>query len=1017
MEIKLITGATAYEACVNTIKQIDHLDLDMTNLVVVPDSFSMQAEKLVFDVLNIKSTLNIEVVGISRLASKILRNNNIVFDRVSGLEEIFCVFKVIRENEQNFKYFHKCGVEFCIKILQIIKQFKACKIKPSQIKFVGDELLDKKMADLKLVYQEYEKCLGERLDLSKLLEFFIEKTKSDLNLSKINLFFVNFDSFSVEINSFICSLAKKVNKTYIGMARPISQNNAFIYEDDIFKKTVKFAKENGVLVQVENFETALKTEHLLMAKNLFGFDVERGESDYFANVVAKNKQDEVDFVAKYIKNKIYNGARFKDFAIAVSDEKYLDLIKPTFSEFGIAYYSDDASDLSETILGRFILKVLNMSKLGFDSASLQFLLSFPFKNVEEKERKISEIFYYKVEDETEFLTRYPEHENLINKIKSLKKCKKISNFSTILKELIDFIDLNYFLNVFDNEKLYKKESENLQSRQLIEQVLDALSQMAGDQEIDLLDFEILLQLAFKSVKVETIPSYIDAVYVGDATTSYFEDVSTLFVLGATANSLPKSQNDIGIIDDEDIKKLRLNFALEPEIKVLNRRARLKIFEMLQHGLERLIVCTPISEDGKLSQRADFVNDLLAMFGNNVLRTLSLEDVNLGINNQEESLEKLLFYLGCQQSAASAYSKLKIQEKVPAKFASSLNKLFRGVIKTGREFVLKDNSALLKNVYSASELESFFACPFKHFLSYNLNVKRRENIEPNKRLFGIFQHALLNEFFNNYEENSKDLDEFLSKNVEKFAKNVYDEKILNSKHFLNYLFNESPILLKNLIKEQENSQFKPILLEEKIFYQLEKDKNLVGYVDRVDRAGEYFRIIDYKTGKTENVRKELFYGKKLQLFLYAKAIKKRTGLNCAGVYYFDCQTKYQTANQNVTLLKGVTLKDDKAVEMTDKRLWQEDFRSDLIGMSRKKESKDDFSFKNGNPADDLDAMIDYAKEVSLKAVEEMESGFVEPKPFKDECLSCPYLSICKYSETNGYRPVQVVKNFKRNVNGN
>ena len=36
----------------------------------------------------------------------------------------------------------------------------------------------------------------------------------------------------------------------------------------------------------------------------------------------------------------------------------------------------------------------------------------------------------------------------------------------------------------------------------------------------------------------------DAVYVGDATGSYFEDVSQLIVLGATANALPRTQGDV-----------------------------------------------------------------------------------------------------------------------------------------------------------------------------------------------------------------------------------------------------------------------------------------------------------------------------------------------------------------------------------------------------------------------------------------------------------------------------------------
>ncbi len=1016
MKIKLITGATTFEACVNTIKKIDVANLDMTNIVVVPDSFSMQAEKLIFDALKINSTFNIEVVGISRLASKILRNNNIAFDRVTGLEEVFCIFKVIKENEEKFKYFHKCGIDFCIKILQIVKQFKACKIKSSQIKSVGDELLDKKMADLRLIYEAYDKALGEKFDLSKLLEFFVENKDISEELKKINLFFVNFDSFSVEINSFICSLAQKVNSVFIGMARPISQNNAFIYEDDIYVKTTKLAKESKILVDVENYETSLKDEHLLMARNLFGFNLEHKESDYFLNVVAKNKQDEVEFLAKYIKSQVYkDGLRFRDFAVAVSDEKYLQLIKDIFSLYGITVYCDDAQDLTKTILGQLIIKLLDIAKLGFDMPALQYIVSFPFKDAKDVSQKLESILYYNFQDEIEFLEKFPEYKNLISLIKTLKKCKKISNFASALKELIEFVDFEKILNQIKEETLHKKESENEQSKELIVGVLEKLSELGEGQEINVFDFEKLLLLAFKSVKVETVPAYIDAVYVGDATTSYFEDVDTLFVLGATANALPRNQSDTGIIDDDDIKKLRLEFALEPEIKVLNRRARLKIFEMLQHAKNKLIVSVPISEDGKVSQRAGFVNDLRALFGENVLHTVSLEDFELGINDDSDVLNKLNFYIGTKSNLLNAYSKLNVENKIPSRYHSTMQHLIDASINDEKDFALKNNLILQKDVYSASELENYFACPFKHFVANSLGIKKKENIEPNRRLFGLFQHDILKNFIENFEENSKCPEKFLKENLEKIAQKHYDLKVLKRKYFLQYLFEESKILLKNLIHEQKNSDFKPIFLEKKVVYKISKNKKLLGYIDRVDSAKDYFRIIDYKTGKTDSVRKELFYGKKLQLFLYANCMKKETGLNCAGVYYFDCQTKYQKANEKVTLLKGATRKEDDVVMLLDKRLWQDDFRSDLIGMSRKKKEKDDFSFKNGTPADDLDIMIDYALRVSNQAVKEIEDGYISPKPYKDECEKCPYFSVCKHSELQGYRPMQQIKSFKRNKN--
>lgn len=1019
MKIKLITGATAYEASINVLRNIRLEDIEIQNLVVVPDSFSMQAENLIFDVLKIKSTLNIEVVGISRLASKLLHNENIGFQRISKLEEIFNIYKVVKECEKNFVYFHECGVDFCIKILQIIKQFKACKIRPEQIKNVGDDLLDRKMKDLRLVYENYEKTLGEKLDLSKLLDFFLAKAENGINLSKTNLYFVNFDSFSTEINSFVCKLAKFVNKVYIGFSKPISLGNAYIYENDIFEKTTTLAKECGESVEVETFPTEISGDSLKLVKNLFSFDIEEGKSNYFYNIIAKNKIDEIEFVAKYIKHQTYFGRKYKDFSVAVSNADYYDDIKTIFENFGISCYCDEAVNLTQTILGRFLLKIVQIAKLGVRKESIKFLASSALLNFENKEEILKNIDYYNIEDVQEMLSRYPQFETIFSIISQLGHCDSTTKFSNVLKSVLEIIMPNYqnMLKNLSNEHYFKKESENAQSAELVLKVLDKLAQLGADDKLTIVDFENLLTLSFRSVKVETIPTYIDAVYVGDATESYFSDTDTLFVLGATAGALPKTQNDTGIIDDEDIKKMKLDFALEPEIKVLNRRNRLKLFEVLQHAKRKLIVCQPSSEGSQTTQRAGFVGDLSKIFGNNVIHTVSIEDINIPNLSKEEGLDKLLFYVGNEENLLSAYEYLNFNKKIPPYLRGVVSSLIDDQSLKENKFEVENgvlNDAFFKkNNISASQFESYFSCPFKHLISYGLKIKQPETIEPNKRLFGIFEHALLKEFIekNNFDISKltdKDIDSFLSVNVTRIAQMVYDEKILQRKVFIDYLKHESKIILRNAVYEQKNSNFRPIMLEKLVSTNL-CDMNLVGFVDRVDSCGDSFRIVDYKTGDTDTIRKELFFGTKLQLFLYGKIIKEQTKLRPAGVYYFDCQTKYTKQNQKHILFNGITQKDNAIVENTDIRLWQDDFKSDLIGMSRKKNVKDgEFAFKNGQSVENFDKMFHYVEKLTEGALTEIKNGNILPKPIKDACMFCPYISICKYNQQNGERTQQTIK---------
>ena len=1016
MNIKLITGATIYEAGINTIKQIDVSNYDVENLIVVPDTFSLQAEKLVFECLNIKSAFNIKVVGISRLAGMILWDNNINFQRISSLEEVFNIYQAVKENEDKFLFFKKCELDFCRKILEVIKQFKSSKISPQQIAPIGDKLLDDKMHDLKLIYQSYENLLGEKLDLSKLFDFSLENAKNKLNLSKINLYFANFDSFSLEIGNFVWKLAECVNKVYIGYAMPIvkTQANAFIYETAIFDKLSNIAEGQGIVVPVDKGETKITGARLNMVQNLFALDVKRGESKYFTYVLAKNKDEEVEYVAKYIKNKIYHGALFKDFSIAVSDSVYYDKIKDVFDKYKITYYSDDATNLTQTILGRFLLKLFEIAKNGFEKATFEYLVAHPLLRTENVEEILKEISFYNIDEQTEFVERFGNFHAIVNSINMLAKCKTTTDYVNLIKDVVKLVDANYqqFIEEIDKEKLYKTASENMQAKDLIVQVLDKLAEIGGDKSFDLFDFETLFTLSLQSVKVETIPTYIDSVFVGDVTTSYFEDSKVLFVLGATANALPKTKADTGIIDDDDIKKMGKLFVLEPEIKVLNRRSRLKLFECLQHALDKLIVCCP-TDDGK---NASFVSDLQRMFGTEAMHTQAVEMFDNADLTEQKRFEDVLFYLGDDSNLLEAYTKLKANDNLPSKYAGALKAIIKDVPVDEKHEKLSEGlkAKFSKNTYSVTQLEEYFSCPFRRFVEHDLKICEEQTIEPDSRKFGSFAHKLLEKFVE--EENLKvvteqQIDEFLAKNMMPIAQMQYDKKVLQRRNFANYLRKSSKIILKSVVYENKHSGFSPEYVEEKISIPIYGGKKLNGKVDRIDMAGDYYRILDYKTGSQSSIKTNLYFGKKLQLFLYADAIKKRLKMDCAGVYYFNCQTKYNKTGKTQKLLTGLTKKDNDVAELLDERLKCSPMSSDIVSIkTKKKVDKDGYRFSSQSVETTFDEMFDYANNVAIGAVKEIEDGYIEPKPLADECNGCPYVAICKHRAEDGNRQTQKIDKF-------
>lgn len=1000
MEIKFISSMTLYESTKEVIKEIDYKNLKEKNLVVVPDSFSMQAESLIFDVLKIKSTFNISVVGISRLASKILREHNIEFERISGLDEILFTYEAIKRCEDKFLYFKNYDIDLAKSILEILKQFSNCELKAEDIVRCDDEVLSKKMHDLKIIYEEYLKLLENKLDLSKLLDFFLEKSEF-FDLKNYNLYFVNFDSFSRQIFSFICSLVSKVNKVVIGIAKPYGYGNAYIYETDTTKKMLDLATEKGIIVKVEEHAPKLDENKLAILKNVFSVQTEKFSSPYFVNIVASDMNDELEFVAKYIRYMLHSGARFKDFSIAVPSEEYFDKISKLFSKYDIPVYADYTLSLGEVFVSKFFMKMLSLrTRLG--KADIEYLLSSPFVSVENRDELLKLVDYYDIDSVDDFKARSHSLDEIFDLISTFKERDTLANYVETSKKILEMMKAN-----FENFQIVdlQKQSENEQGLVYLEKILDEIKDKKS--EISGKDFQTLMETIFSSIKVETVPSYIDAVYVGDATKSYFTDVPYLFLLGATASNLPRTEKDNGILTDEDLSKLNYLKRIEPEIRVINRRNRLKVFELLQHADKNLFVITPLSADGR---KASFVEDLIKVFGEKCqLSTSSLKNFSRPDLDYAGKIKFLNFHLAAPKVAEENFK--SIISDLDARTYSSVEKV------VGREMFSYNYENLSENPLgekiSASELECYFACPFKHFLSYTLNIKEKEYAKEDKRKIGSFKHELAKVFVleNSYKIGAveeRKVEEFLRRKTRAIAEKYFDEVTLKNAAFMHNLHKECKALLTSLVYEQNKSEFSICGVEERVESEIAK-KKFVGFIDRVDRYKNYIRIIDYKTGEVDAILKDLYYGKKLQLLLYGKVACEKLKADCAGLYYFDCKSKFKKKDAKTKLLNGLTLKENEVVYATDYRLDEEKFRSDLIGTERKVK-KDDFDFKYGNNVTNFQKYFDYAIDVSANAIKEMEGGYIEPKPLENECRYCPYLSVCKYNSEG-------TRKKRRNFNGN
>lgn len=97
----------------------------------------------------------------------------------------------------------------------------------------------------------------------------------------------------------------------------------------------------------------------------------------------------------------------------------------------------------------------------------------------------------------------------------------------------------------------------------------------------------------------------------------------------------------------------------------------------------------------------------------------------------------------------------------------------------------------------------------------------------------------------------------------------------------------------LHKEMDNSEWMPLLLEHYFQFVWDNRAIIEGYIDRVDRKGDKYRTVDYKTSK--NLIYEKDAAASLQLGIYALAFLNEFGvLPAVSMYRFILLDKEQTA---------------------------------------------------------------------------------------------------------------------------
>ena len=1058
MKINYILSDTIKNATTKALENVTkRAESNLFNdyIVIVPETKSIAIERELLDLSKSNAIANIYVYSFVRLLTRfgLVDKNRVVSKQTC----IMIIKKIISENINNLLCYKKTSksVGFAEKIYDTIQQFKSSEVLPEDLKKLAvtcSKSLRLKLNDIIFLYEEYEKVLQDRFfdDCDK-LNLLIEFAKNNEKLKNAEVFIVGFDNITFEMSSVLKEFAKNAKEiTFSSVYFNESREDKHLQKNELYNKFKNIAEELKYPYTPSFYKCYAKDDFYAIKNYLFSpkkYEVKSaGNISVFE---ARNKRHEIEYVASKIIDEIKSGKRYRDICVYspnLSSESAL--FEKYFKDFNIPYYIKRDYDLSAHPLVKLISDVFELEHSHYSSDKVLRFLSNAYVcelNFAEFENFVNEtgINYNLFIKDFDFVCDDEEKKNKIkntlNFIKNIhlkygeriKKAETVAGYVSVVNDILEKFfaekQTEEFSNKLEKNKLLEEAEVYRKIYKKFVELCNSLVNFMGDMRVSSDEFLQIFLSGFMSIKINLTPMSVDCVLIQDSTDGFY-NVKDLFVVGANEGSFPAKLVDSGIVLDNELEeaKITLKKEIEPTIKQINARENYSVYETLLIPSDKVFVSYSLKcVDGSEGKPAMVVSNLIKLFGKDILScSFKSNSTDAKMICLEKFAEHVNEYLKGEyrlDMLNKEYS--RVDKFISEKYLEAINNFNNESVCF--EIDNPEDIYFNKNKTSISQLERYFACPYKFFASYGLRLKENKNSKLNGMDVGTIIHRVAELFVKDIEQIKSLKENEIDNKIKEITSIAFSEQNVNEKQnmaVVNFVKKEAIRLCKYILFEQSISSYKtnPSLNEysfsgdKAVKLELDNDKciNIEGKIDRTDECGEYKRIIDYKTGDISNDLSSVYYGKKIQLVSYLMASDKMSDKKIAGLFYFPIHSDFVKNNekvQNLYKLQGFLLDDAEVLKRMDNTVSFENPSSELIPLKIKtnKECTNTNTFEISKSAQkryftekEFEDLKVYTKELATNAVNEIMTGYIEPSPLAvksedghHECDRCELSGFC------------------------
>ncbi len=807
-------------------------------ILLVPEQFTLQAERDLIEKQNLKGIMRAQVLSFTRLAHS-------VFSEVGGLTRVpinelgksMILRKVADESLKELSIYKSIAKQdgFINKVNELICQMKQHDIGPIDLtmefnEMEEDTILKRKLEDIILIYQRFNRYLKDKyIDNEDHVNLLIENIERVKFLEGAEIWIDGFQSFTPQILRVIEELAKKVENITITFTMEVNSKEKDKELFDISQRTYLKIKaiaqklnleEEVINLDIKERDVLAKVKEIEhIEKELYSYPYKQytDENVNLKVFAASNLYTEMENVAAQIIHLVSNrGYRWKDIALVSGGlDQYSMILKRVFEEYNIPYFMDEKRSIMNNPMIELILSSVEILSRGYRYEDVFRFLKTGFSDFtkDEVEEFENYVLQYGIRGKNSYFQPFIKgHEEDLPKYNDLrerfiapfakfeKKIYRKKKVGDITKALFEFIkDLNIekkldkWIEELREQKYFEYVNENTQIWNKIMEIFDQLIEILSDESTTLKDYGRTLEAGFLACQVGVIPSTIDQVLVGSIGRSKSHDIKALFVIGVNDGILPFSKEEGGILLDHERKFLeKKGISIGSTVETSLLEEQFIIYSALSKPSEYLWISYALADqEGRAMRPSILIDRFKKIFKNlniksDIVNTLENEMhlIRTPISTFKYMTENIRLNLD-SKAMESIWWDVYGWYTEQARWEERRNLMIKGLFHENQITYIGENKA--RRLYdnpirsSVSRLERFANCPFSHFVTYGLRPKERKEYELSNPDIGKLFHDSMEQFTKEMVNEEIDWHDLTRTQNDYLVEKVIDEMVPEFEH--------------------------------------------------------------------------------------------------------------------------------------------------------------------------------------------------------------------------------------------